>query len=183
MSRELRLLLNRTRKWGEPSSEQVKPSSQLVVLLTRMSNRKWKEATIDGIRRLLQEMTNDLWTIDHFKTCHQCQMELTLSIERYWGRNNPWYLNLENELGFPEIYDECELYRDCPHLGDYEIGSYWTGTSEDTLRFILDRCSWAKKKIQEMAVAATVYLEQVVAWDLKGARPIPDSILETYQIY
>ena len=182
MSTELRLLLNRTRKWGEPTSEQVKPSSQLVVLLTRMSNRKWKTETINSIRHTLQELTNDLWTIDHFKTCSRCQAELTISIERYYGRNNPWYLNIQTEIGFPEIYED-EFYRGCPRLRDYEIGSYWTGTSEDTLRFIMDRCSWAKKKIKEIAVSATVFLEQVIPWNLEGARPIPDSILDMYYLH
>ena len=133
---------------------------------------------------MLQLMERDLWYTQHFKTCRMCQAELSLSITRYAGRCAPWFLNLEGELDGPELYEEYEIYQDAPRPGDYDMGSYWTGENhEETLRFILDRCSWAEEKIKEMAVAATVHLEQMVEWDLNGFPPVQDEFNIYYYFF
>jgi len=112
------------------------------------------------------------------------QAELAISIVRYAGRCAPWYLNIENELGWPEIYEEEPLYQDCPRPQDYDMGTYWTGEKyTEILRFIMDRLSWAEEKVKKIAQAATCYLEAVEAWDLKEEPPIPDRAIYMYGFY
>lgn len=132
---------------------------------------------------MLQLMERDLWYTQHFKTCEMCQAELSLSLTRYNGRCAPWFINIENDIECPEIYEEYEVYHDAPRLWNYDMGNYWTGENHvEALRFILDRCSWAEEKIKEMAVVATVHLEQMVEWDLNGFPPALDD-LDPLNIY
>jgi len=105
-------------------------------------------------------------------------MELQLDIERYLGRQAPWYLNLTDEAGFDdEVWESLpEYYKDCPRVEKYKIGSYWTGCSEDTIRFIKDRFKWAEKVLKQEVRAVRRYLRALKKWDLESPLP-PDSYI------
>jgi len=170
----LKLLLEKIKPLP-PTSEPHEPSWQQLRLVTRTRNRRYREAVLEQLRQVLQLMERDLWYTRHFKTCRRCQVELSLSITRYAGRGAPWFLNIEAELGWPEIYKEHEVYKDAPRPWDYDMGNYWNGENvEEATRFIVDRCGWAEEKIREAAASATVYLEQLVEWSLDGSPPAHD---------
>lgn len=112
-------------------------------------------------------------------------MELQLAIERYGGRNLPWYLDLTNEYWDDEDEDWSEenglpeYYKDCPRVKNYEIGSYWSGASEDTIRFIKDRLKWAEKIVEKEVNVIRRYLRALRKWDLQSPLP-PDSYINAY---
>lgn len=161
----------------QPTSEPPKPSWQQLKLVTRIRNRAYMAAVLEQLRQILQMMERDLWYSQHFKTCRRCQVELSLSIIRYIGRGAPWFLNIESDLAWPELYETYEMYRDAPRPWDYDMGNYWDGENvEEAIRFIVDRCIWAEDKVKELAVAATVYLEQMLDWDLDELPPALDDL-------
>ena len=146
-----------------------------------MEYRRWKGWEIAEITALTKEMVGLIKWIRHVQNCdgHDgcfCMMEIVLAIERYGGTRLPWFLNLMNDITtllydeeeideeFPEEYKP--LLKECPHPRDYKIGSYWTGTSPDTKRFIKDRISWAEKIILRQIRNACKYLKLLIAWDL-----------------
>ena len=178
MTKSLNILLQRILppELKEAKTNQ-KPSKNLTVLLKRVKLRKWKEATEVSTALQLETLHRDLTFIEHFRNCKLCMAELQISVERYLGTRGPWYLNIENEVGFPEIYeDEDSIYKDCPRPQDYTIGSYWTGSSEDTVRFIMDRFTWAEGMMKKEIKAADVFLSALKDWDLRSPLP-PNSSL------
>ena len=143
-----------------------------------MEYRRWNIAEINYILNVIAEMAGLIKWIRHVQNCDghdgcHCMLEIVLSIERYMGSRLPWFLDLVNDItmmlefededDFPE---ELEQIRECPHTRDYKIGSYWTGTSPDTIRFIKDRMSWAEKIILKQIRNACKYLRLLIAWDL-----------------
>lgn len=92
----------------------------------------------------------------------------------------PWYLNLQNEIGFPEIYEEEEgIYKTCPRPQNYKIG-YYGHESSDTIRFIMDRLIWAEKIIKADAEITVDYYIAFENWDLESAMPIDESNLSFF---
>lgn len=148
-----------------------------------MENRRWRNAELERVLAELEEQHNELKWIRHVRGCGNCQIELQLAIERYGGRNCPWYLNLEYETGwYPDVYQEDSLYKNAPRLDRYKIGSYWNGTSSDTIRFILDRVKWAEAIIQKFAETLVDYCVEVEEWDLDSELPAKPMLFlpETY---
>ena len=142
-----------------------------MVLLKRVEDRKWKEATEAETTLQLETLRDQLAFIKHARTCEQCMAELQIDVERYCGSRGSWYLNLMNEMGFPEIYeDEDSIYRDCPRPQDYRIGSYGA-SSDDTVRFIRDRLTWAEGVMKKEVKAADAFLEALKDWDLESPLP------------
>jgi len=142
-----------------------------------MRLRRWKANEIQYITELVKEMAGLVKWAQHVKNCKgngcYCHLELQLIIERYMGRNLPWFLNIMNDITmllecddgeFPEEYEL--ILKDCPYPGAYKIGSYWTGSSPDTIRFIKDRCDWAEKIILKQIRNACKYLKLLMAYDL-----------------
>lgn len=81
--------------------------------------------------------------IDHLRKCERCMVEVTLSIERYFGRTLPWYLNLINDVA------ELGEYEDCPKAQNYELGYYGNDFRPGTAKFIKARLMWAEKVIAQ----------------------------------
>lgn len=179
MNEELNVLLQRILppELKEPKVDQ-EPSRNLMVLLERVETRRWKEATEVEVAQQLETLRGQLAFIEHARNCRQCMAELQLSVERYGGSRGPWYLNLINEEADPEIYDDEEtIYKNCPRPRDYKIGSYWTGTSDDTTRFILDRFTWAEGVMKGEVEAAEAFLAALKDWDLTSPLPPYDPLL------
>ena len=157
--------------------QNLDPSKDLTFLVKRMELRRWKADEIQCITELVKEMVGHVKWIQHVKTCKgngcYCHLELQMSIERYGGRNLPWFLDVMNDITmllecddgeFPEEYEP--ILKDCPYLGAFNIGSYWTGSSPDTIRFIKDRCDWAEKIILKQIRNGCKYLKLLIAYDL-----------------
>jgi len=172
LSAELQALLKRTQKievYKEASSE---PSPALLSLLGRMEARRWKEETLTLTVEYIRESAYEIKLIQHLRTCKQCQMEAELSVERYGGRGLPWFLDLINDpYECCGEEDEDPRFTGRPHTEDYKIGSYWTGSSKDTMRFINDRINWAEKIIRQQIVMATQFYKRLKKWDLNGVAP------------
>ena len=151
-------------------------SAELSALLERMDNRKWREAELIRVLHNLQELQQEIEVIKHVRKCEQCQAELHISVERYWGSRGPWWINLEGEMGFPEIYEEEGIYKTCPRPQNYKIGCY-SHSSEDTIRFIMDRMTWAEKIIKADAETLVDYYIAFEDWDLKSQAPIAETKL------
>ena len=176
-SSELEALLKRTQRtqgtetWTEASPE---PSASLVSLLNRMEAREWKNETLELAVEYIRELAYEIKLIQHLRKCGNCQLEVQLGIERYGGRNLPWFLDLINDVN--ECYGDPEygvglLYKDCPNVQDYKIGSYWSGASKDTLRFVNDRITWAEKIIRTQIAEACRFYKRLREWNLDGIRP------------
>lgn len=155
----------------------VPASPELSKLLNRVNNRRWKKAELLRTLSILQMLQADIWLINHVRKCRQCQLELQLSVERYMGTRGPWYINLQNEIGFPEIYEEEGIYKTCPRPDNYKIGSYWGGSSEDTIRFIMDRMAWAEKIIKTDAEILVDYYVDLEEWDVETEAPMAETAL------
>ena len=174
---ELRVLLQRIQKpEPKPIMEPVPTSPELSKLLNRVNNQKWKEAELLATLSILQTLQADIQLIDHVRTCKLCQAELQISVERYWGTRGPWWINLEGEIGFPEIYEEEGIYKTCPKPQNYEIGCY-SHSSEDTMRFIMDRMAWAEKIIKADAEILVDYYGALEEWDLETQVPVAETAL------
>jgi len=176
---ELEMLLKRIQpreqKWTEPSRE---PSPYLNALLGRMEAREWQQDTLERLVLYLKECANEVKMIMHLRKCKDCQLEAQLEIERHGGSHlGLWFLDLINdpfECGDDVDFETYPWLKDCPRARDYKIGSYWSGSSEDTLRFINDRVTWAEKLIRQDIWAAVDFYKRVKDWDLAGAQPISD---------
>ena len=71
---------------------------------------------------------------------------VVIGIERYMGRNLPWYLSPQYDgYGFDEEdVPELETF---PRVDDYEIGWYGKDNQPGTHQFIKDRATWATKLV------------------------------------
>lgn len=144
-----------------------------MALVGRMAAREWRDDQLVQTIEYLKESANEIKFIQHLRTCRECRLEAELSIERYGGRGLPWFFDLINdpyEAGFFQDGDE-DPYPGRPHTEDYKIGSYWTGSSQDTLRFIDDRSKWAENIIRQQIMMAVQFYKQLRNWDLNGEAP------------
>jgi len=143
-----------------------------------MEARRWREDTLAWTLEYIKESAYELQLIKHLRICKECRMEAELSIERYGGRGLPWFLDLINdpyEAGAFEEGDE-DPYPGRPHTEDYKIGSYWTGSSPDTFRFVDDRLNWAEKIIREKLMTAVQFYRRLKNWDLNGQPPSEETL-------
>ena len=170
MSKELNVLLQRIEK-------PVQASPWLSNLLNRMDNRRWRKAELIRTLGNLQELQQEIEFIEHVRKCERCQVELQISVERYMGTRGPWWINLQNEIGWPEIYEEEDIYKNCPRPQNYKIGSYWSGSSEDTIRFIKDRMAWAERIIKADIEILVDYYVALEEWDLETQAPVAETAL------
>lgn len=179
MSKELNVLLERIQKPENMKAveEAVPVSAELSSLLNRVNNRKWQEVELLRTLHNLQELQQEIEVIKHVRKCKQCQVELQISVERYWGTRGPWWINLQNEIGFPEIYEEEGIYKTCPRPQNYKIGSWSSRSSNDTIRFIMDRMAWAEKIIKADAETLVDYYIAFEDWDLESPVPIAETNL------
>ncbi len=173
MSKELNVLLERIEKTENMKAIEgpVPVSAELSALLNRTGNRKWQEVELLRTLYHLQELQFEIEVIKHVRKCEQCQVELQLSVERYRGSRGPWWINLQNEIGFPEIYEEEGIYKTCPKPQNYQIG-YYGHSSQDTIRFIMDRMAWAEKIIRADVEILVDYYFALEEWDLESSPPI-----------
>jgi len=178
LSTELNVLLERIQKPENMKAieEPVSVSAELSALLNRTGNRKWQEVELLRTLYNLQELQHEIEVIKHVRKCKRCQVELQISVERYWGTRGPWWINLQNEIGFPEIYEEEGIYKTCPRPQNYKIGSYMR-CSDDTIRFIMDRMAWAEKIIKADAETLVDYYIAFENWDLESAPSIAETNL------
>jgi len=170
MSTELITLLQRIQgrreRFTKPTEEPPKPSADLKRLLGRMETRRWKEESLIDLELLIRDLDADLSLMEHLKTCRQCQLELTIDVERYYGNHcGVWYLDLMNGDYLPEYYP------DCPKAENYEIGSYWSGTSDGTIKFIKDRIAWAEKITEKEFAAACKLIAVLENWPVSKGIP------------
>jgi len=157
-----------------------------MALLGRMEARAWKADKLLAILEYIKRTVNEVYLIQHLRTCWTCQMEAQLTIERYAGRGLPWFLDLSNG----DLADDDEdnywremdpRFKDAPKVRDYYIGSYWEdvenarrgikGKPKETGRFIEARIKWAEKINRENIVLMTQYYKQLNQWDLNGEPP------------
>lgn len=89
----------------------------------------------------IENLESELLSIDHLRGCERCMIEVTLSIERYFGRTLPWYLNLVNDVSY------CEFNEACPKPENFALGSYGNDCLTGTKDFINARLAWAEKII------------------------------------
>lgn len=178
MSKELNVLLQRILPPELQKPTEQKPSRDMMVLFERVERRRWKKVTEADMLLQLEMLHNEFAFIKHARHCERCLIELQLDIERYCGSHSPWYLNLINEDCDPDIYeDEESIYYTCPRPQDYKIGSYWTGASDDTIRFIKDRLTWAEGIMKGEIEAAVDFVAALLDWDLESPLPPYDSLL------
>lgn len=170
MSKELLQLLQRIEREPliqPPTDEPPKLTVGLQTLFGQMATRQWKQSTETELRGFIEQTKREMYFVEHVPNCEQCLLEVQLGIERYNGTRLPWFLNISTEIGFGpdvEFDDEFEPHlKGMPRVWDYKIGSYWSGSSDDTIRFIKDRLAWAEKKLTndlDCAVTALVTLER-----------------------
>ena len=132
----------------------------------------------------IKESAYELLFIRHLRSCKECRLIAQLDVERYAGSRSIWFLDLQNDVGQDwdeEMYAEYPELKDCPRVYNYKIGSYWTGSSPDTLRFIDDRMKWADKVIRKKMLLACQYYKRVKAWDLNGEQPFEPEL--SYMLY
>ena len=163
----MQFLLKRSMKFKPATDIPPEPSAELKSLWSRLETRRWIKNSLTELEFLIQNLDDQLGFIEHIKTCERCQMEMCLSVERYMGSRGPWWIDLRNGDYLPEYYPGC------PKVEDYRIGSYWTGTSDDTLRFIKDRLAWAEKITAKEFSAACKLVKILENW------PVTQGIPET----
>ena len=178
MSSELQALLKRMQP-PTPKYKQVnpEPSPYLTALVRRMEARQWRNETLLLTIEYIKESAGEIKFIRHLRTCHECQMEASLSVERYGGRCLPWFLDLINDVN--ECYDtEDPRWKDCPRVENYRIGSYWDKSTDpdETMKFILDRLSWAEKLIRQQIMMSTQFYKRLKIWNLSGEPPSEETL-------
>lgn len=134
-----------------------------------METRRWVGLTKETVLMQIRELAFEIKWIKHVETCGNCLLEIQLNVERYGGSRLPWYLDLINDVN--ELTEEF-VFKGCPKVEDYRIGSYWTGTSDDTIRFIKDRLHWAENLIRKQIVAATGFLRIIMSWNFDWEPPL-----------
>jgi len=174
LSKELNMLLQRIHplKPAEPL-EPPKPSEYLLRLVGRVESRRWLSEELSNTKERLKADKAEIKWINHALECKECLIGLQIDIERYLGRQAPWYLDLTDEVGFDdEVWESLpEYYKDCPRVDNYHIGSYWNGASKDTIRFVKDRLNWALKIYEKEITVVKTYLRALKKWDLESALP------------
>jgi len=161
-----------------------KPSPELLSLIGRMEARRWRDNELVCTLEYLKESAGEIDLIRHLRTCRECQLEAELSIERYYGRGLPWFLDLVNDVA--ESFEDPEVEADpwlkgLPRVQDYRIGSYWEDVEyarrgkpkppSETLKFVEDRCDWAEKIIKQQIIIAAQFYKQLRNWDLNPPAP------------
>lgn len=188
MTSNLQVLLNRAvplKPKLKVKKRNLKPGPELMALLGRMDNRAWREQMLVFIAAYIRESAEELLFIRHLRSCEECRLIAQLDVERYLGTRSVWFLNIQNDVA--QDWNEDEDYaadpdfKDCPRVEDYKIGSYWNGSSPDTLRFIDDRLKWADKVIRKKMLLACQYYKKVKAWDLNGEPPSEPEL--AYSLY
>jgi len=180
LSSELQALLKRTQP-PKPRYKKVtpEPSPYLTALLGRMEARQWREEQLARTLEYLKESADEVKFIRHLRTCRECQLEATISIERYGGRGLPWFFDLNN---FDCFLDEAEdpRFTDCPRIQNYRIGSYWDKpvdrNKNETMKFINDRINWAEKYNLEQIWIASDYYKLLKEWNLNGEPPLEENL-------
>jgi len=192
LSAELRALLERIQK---PKTKPVcrkaslKPSPELLSLIGRMEARKWRADQLTCAVEYLRESANEIYLIKHIRACRRCQLEAELTVERYYGRGLPWFLDIMNDVaeswGDPDVEADLRL-KDCPRVEDYRIGSYWEDVkcvragkpipAKETLKFIMDRCDWAERVIRQQIFVAARFYKRLKDWDLEPPVPTEASL-------
>jgi hypothetical protein len=150
------------------TDEPPETSPALKQLWSRVETAKWKEKALAELPEVIWVLDADLGDCAHIQTCERCLFELQLSVERYLGTRGPWWINIED--GVDEYYSE--EYPDWPKVEDYDIGSYWTGSTDDTLRFIKDRAAWAAKRLEKSFKAACKLVHILEDWPV--TKPVPE---------
>jgi len=159
------------------------PSPYLMALLGRMAAREWREEQLARTLEYLKESADEIKFIRHLRTCRECQLEATLSIERYGGRGLPWFFDLINDpFECGDDVGEDSIWKDCPRVQDYRIGSYWDRSTDqnETGKFITDRLNWAEKIIKQQIWTASDYYKLLKEWDLNGEYPIETNLPFSY---
>jgi hypothetical protein len=110
-------------------------SKDLLNLVNRVQTRACIEENKILLENRIKTLNRELRAMKHVEKCKMCLLELQLDVERYLGTRIFWWLNLSNDVG--------EEMKECPQVDDYRIGSYWSGSSDGTVRFIKDRMEWA----------------------------------------
>jgi len=167
----------RKQVYKEPSSE---PSPALLSLLGRMAAREWRDEQLTRTLEYLKESASEIKFIRHLRECKECQLEATLSIERYGGRGLPWFFDLINDpFECGDDVGEDSIWKDCPRVQDYRIGSYWDRSTDhnETGKFITDRLNWAEKIIRQQIWDAAAYYKLLKEWDLSGESPTEPQLL------
>lgn len=171
----LELLLKRIHMLPEPTTPPVfdhaEPSADLSSLINRVYTRHWLDEEIPLTRDFIKAVRRELKTIDHALECEQCLLTLQLDVERYMGTHSYWWLDMTNlDCTYEwDIEEECsdpyyEMMKDMPHADNYDIGSYWCGAKEDTIRFIKDRGKWARSISLVQLDKAKKYLRLLHKW-------------------
>ena len=185
---KLNLLLEKIQPKPEPiqpmtEEEMAQQDARVKPLVQRLENRQYKEYMLENTKQTIKGLRSDICFIKHVLNCNECLMLAQLDVERYCGTRSLSWLNLNNNLEEICNYDDFEdfdnpvdvefirLWKEIPKVQDYRIGSYWTGTSEDTVRFIKDRLTWAEKMLQLELKAATRYQRKLKKWNLFGPSP------------
>ena len=176
MSKELLDLVQRSQRFKPATKKPPKPTVELTALLKRMRTRRWKQETETELKAFIEQTKSEMAFIRHVGKCGNCLFELQMNIERYWGRGCPWFLDVHDEIGLPDEFlefdDEYNPHlKGMPLVRDYQIGSYWTGPSDDTIRFIKDRLSWAEKKLKKDLGFAAKALTILEGWDFNLHTP------------
>jgi hypothetical protein len=156
-------------------------------LVQRLENRSYKEEMLENTKQTIKGLRSDIRFIGHVLNCNECIMEASIDVERYWGGHGGMaWLDLNNNLedlveynrydafeDFENPVDEeiLRLWKEIPRVAAYRIGSYWSGTSPDTIRFIKDRLMWAEKLVRIELKKAKRYLRQLKMWNLNGPPP------------
>ena len=163
----------------EPITEPTQPSKELAYLVGRVEARHWQKEEIPRVEAKIDKLKQELKFIKHAVTCERCLLELQLSVERYGGsRGALWFLDLTNEV-WDEEFDLPEPWKSAPRPYNYRIGSYWTGSSPDTINFIKDRFAWAEKWVKKDLYLSRRYLRALKKWDLESPLP-PDTIFSPF---
>lgn len=131
----------------------------MLMLLNRLDTREWLHTAEGQLMEAIHHLRSEVKFIEHLPRCRFCQLEVQLDVERYNGVHSTWYLCLESS----EYLEE--RHPDCPKIENYTIGSYWTGSSDDTARFILDRAKWAYKIMGRQIRLARALLRLVRSWN------------------
>ena len=173
MSKDMQALLERisTKPAVLPATyEPPKTSNSLKSLWSQVETRQWQKSMLEQIEGEILALYAEMREYYHYLNCEECLIELQLSVERYLGTRGPWCINYQIEECIPEFYP------DCPKAEDYEIGYYsYSGedtSSEDTIRFIKDRLTWAIKFTDKRFEAAFKLVPILENWSV--SRGIPE---------
>jgi len=191
---ELQLLLDRIKpkpqrkiRYKRSNDE---PGPEMMALLTRMNDRRWKAEALELLRDFIRVTAWDVWMARHIRECELCYAETTISIERYRSRGLPWFLFQDDEW---EDEDDSPLesplevhqrFKEFPRIRDYYIPSYWeeaeafragrpishSGTDD----FIKARLAWGERISRQNLVLACNFYKRLNSWNLTGGRPSYD---------